>query len=411
MLPLIVRPALLDLIGGPPDAARFNAWVAALFYVPAVAGGVLGMAGGYLTDRLGRRRVLTWSLLLYAVSAAGAAFATSATALLILRCGTFIGVCVEFVAAVAWLAELFDDPVARERALGYTQACASLGGLMVSGAYYWIVTVSASLPAVRGGHQPWRYMLISGLVPAIPLLVVRPWLPESPVWIERRAAGTLRRPRVRELFQPTFRRTTVATAIMVTCGYAASFGANLQVPRIVPGLSEVRTMTATAREQTVGTVQWLQELGGLAGRIALAALAVRIAARRRLIRLFVVPGILVMPIVFFVAPNYGLRALECGTFLAGFFTVAQFSFWGNYLPRVYPTYLRGTGESFAANIGGRMLGTGGALVTTALVPLMPAGSSTIRLAHAAGAVGVTSFVLACVASRWLPEPRGAELPD
>ena len=411
MLPLIVRPALLDLIGGPPDAARFNAWVAALFYVPAVAGGVLGMAGGYLTDRLGRRRVLTWSLLLYAVSAAGAAFATSATALLILRCGTFIGVCVEFVAAVAWLAELFDDPVARERALGYTQACASLGGLMVSGAYYWIVTVSASLPAVRGGHQPWRYMLISGLVPAIPLLVVRPWLPESPVWIERRAAGTLRRPRVRELFQPTFRRTTVATAIMVTCGYAASFGANLQVPRIVPGLSEVRTMTATAREQTVGTVQWLQELGGLAGRIALAALAVRIAARRRLIRLFVVPGILVMPIVFFVAPNYGLRALECGTFLAGFFTVAQFSFWGNYLPRVYPTYLRGTGESFAANIGGRMLGTGGALVTTALVPLMPAASSTIRLAHAAGAVGVTSFVLACVASRWLPEPRGAELPD
>ena len=411
MLPLIVRPALLDLIGGPPDAPRFSAWVAALFYAPAVAGGVLGMAGGYLTDRLGRRRVLTWSLLLYAVSAAGAAFATSATALLILRCGTFIGVCVEFVAAVAWLAELFDDPITRERVLGYTQACASLGGLMVSAAYYWIVTVSASLPAVRGGHQPWRYMLISGLVPAIPLLIVRPFLPESPVWIARRAAGTLRRPRVRELFQPTFRRTTVVTAIMVTCGYAASFGANLQVPRIVPGLPEVRAMTATAREQTVGTVQWLQELGGLAGRVALAALAVRVASRRRLIRLFVAPGILVMPIVFFSAPNYGLRALECGTFLAGFFTVAQFSFWGNYLPRVYPTYLRGTGESFAANIGGRMLGTGGALVTTALVPLMPAGSSTLQLARAAGAVGVTSFLLAFVASGWLPEPRGAELPD
>jgi len=43
MLPLIVRPALVDLIGGPTDSARFNAWVAALFYVPAVAGGVFGM--------------------------------------------------------------------------------------------------------------------------------------------------------------------------------------------------------------------------------------------------------------------------------------------------------------------------------------------------------------------------------
>ena len=50
-------------------------------------------------------------------------------------------------------------------------------------------------------------------------------------------------------------------------------------------------------------------------------------------------------------------------------TVAQFSFWGNYLPRVYPTHLRGTGESFAANVGGRMIGTCAALVTTALVPL------------------------------------------
>ena len=411
MLPLIVRPALLDLVGGPSDSAFFNAWVAALFYVPAVAGGVFGMAGGYLTDRLGRRRVLTWSLMLYAISAAGAAFATSAPLLLMLRCGTFIGVCVEFVAAIAWLAELFDDPVTRERVLGYTQACASLGGLMVSSVYYWIVTKAGTLPAVHGGHQPWRYMLISGLVPAVPLLIVRPWLPESPVWIARRAAGTLRRPRVRELFRPTFRRTTIATTVMVTCGYAASFGANLQVPRIVPGLPDVQAMSATAREQTVGMVQWLQELGGLAGRVALAALAVRIARRRRLIRLFIAPGIIVMPLVFFGATREGLRALEFGTFLAGFFTVAQFSFWGNYLPRVYPTDLRGTGESFASNIGGRMLGTGGALVTTAMLPLMPAASSTLQLAHAAGVVGVTSFVLAFVASGWLPEPSGTELPE
>ena len=38
------------------------------------------------------------------------------------------------------------------------------------------------------------------------------------------------------------------------------------------------------------------------------------------------------------------------TFLAGLFTVGQFSFLGNYLPRVYPVHLRGTGEGFAANI-------------------------------------------------------------
>ena len=58
--------------------------------------------------------------------------------------------------------------------------------------------------------------------------------------------------------------------------------------------------------------------------------------------------------------------LTVGAFLAGLFTVAQFSFWGNYLPRVYPVHLRGTGEGFAANIGGRMIGTSFASVTNTI---------------------------------------------
>jgi MFS family permease len=411
MLPLIVRPALTELIAARPDSAEFNTWVGIMFYVPAIAGGIFGMLGGYLTDRLGRRRVLVWSILLYGVSACGAAYASSAGVWLICRCATFVGVCVEFVAAVAWLAELFPDPVDRERVLGYTQACASLGGLMVSAAYYWIVTFAASLPAVRGGHEPWRYMLISGIIPAIPLMLARPFLPESPMWIEKRNAGTLRRPSVAELFRPRFRRTTIVATVMVACGYAASFGANLQVPRIVPGLSEVQAMSRTAREQTVGSVQLLQEFGGLAGRIALAVLAVHIVSRRRLIHLFLVPSVIVVPLVFFFAPARGLRMVELGTFVAGFVTVAQFSFWGNYLPRMYPTYLRGTGESFAANIGGRMIGTGGALVTAELAGVMPGVSATAQLASAAGAVGVSVLVVALVASVWLPEPGSEELPE
>jgi MFS family permease len=411
MLPLIVRPALVELSTAAPGSAEFNRWVGILFYVPAIAGGIFGMLGGYLTDRLGRRRVLVWSIVLYGVSACGAAFATSLATLLAFRCATFVGVCVEFVAAVAWLAEIFPNPAQRERVLGYTQACASLGGLMVSGAYYGIVTVAGSLPSVRGAHEPWRYMLISGLIPAVPLMLARPFLPESPVWRARQNAGRLDRHGLGEIFRPRFRRTTIVTAVMVACGYAASFGANLQVPRIVPGLPKVQAMSATAREQTIGTVQLLQELGGLAGRLALAALAVHIVSRRRLVRLFLVPGVFVMPMVFFVAATRSLRLIELGTFIAGFVTVAQFSFWGNYLPRMYPTHVRGTGESFAANIGGRMIGTGGALVTAELTAAMPGGSASTQLAFAAGAVGLGSFLIALVASAWLPEPGGSELPD
>ncbi len=53
MLPLIVGPALQELIGAAPGSPEFNTWVGRLFYIPAIAGGVFGLVGGYLTDRLG----------------------------------------------------------------------------------------------------------------------------------------------------------------------------------------------------------------------------------------------------------------------------------------------------------------------------------------------------------------------
>src|SRR5438067_384859 len=186
VLPLIVRPALMEIAKVRPGTPQFNYWVGLLFYIPAVAGGIFGLLGGYLTDRLGRRRILVWSILLYAFSTLASGYATSVTTLLILRCTTFIGVCVEFVAAVAWLAELFPDPKQRESVLGYTQAFSSIGGLMISGAYYLMVTYAASLPAIYGAHEAWRYTLISGIIPAIPLMIIRPFLPESPVWQQKK---------------------------------------------------------------------------------------------------------------------------------------------------------------------------------------------------------------------------------
>ena len=95
MLPLIVRPALLELIGAAPGTPAFNLWVGMLFFVPAVVGGTFGLLGGYFTDLFGRRRVLVWSILLYACSALAAGFATSIEMLLVLRCTTFAGVVVE----------------------------------------------------------------------------------------------------------------------------------------------------------------------------------------------------------------------------------------------------------------------------------------------------------------------------
>ena len=409
MLPLIVRPALMDLAGVQPGTPEFNHWVGLLFYLPAVCGGVFGLLGGWLTDRLGRRRVLVWSILLYAFSAAAAGFSTTPEMLLFFRCTTFVGVSVEFVAAIAWLAEIFADQKRREAVLGWTQAWSSVGGVMVSAAYVLSVNYGESFPEILGGHAAWRYTLISGLIPAIPLIIIRPFLPESPIWKKKKEAGTLQRPSIKELFQPRLRRTTIVTTILAACSFGAAFGAIQHVPRIVPGL--VEDITVQQQETVVGLMNGFQEIGGASGRVLLAVLVGLFLTRKRLLRSLQSCGLIIFPVVFFFLTSTNVWLLGVGVFMAALVTVSQFSFWGNYLPRVYPTRLRGTGESFAANIGGRMIGTFAAYVTTTLSNYTPGETHYVQLAIAAAIVGTGVYAIGIVVSHWLPEPGEADLPD
>jgi MFS family permease len=411
MLPLIVGPALNDLAQIRPGTPEYNNWVSLLFYVPAVCGGIFGLIGGYLTDRFGRLRVLLWSILLYGFSAFAAGFSTSPEMLLALRCLTFIGVCVEFVAGIAWLAELFPHPKQREAVLGYTQAFSSLGGLMVTVAYGIGVSYGPSLPAIHGGHEAWRYTLISGVIPAIPLIFIRPFLPESPTWKEKKQAGTLKRPSFVELFRPEYLRTTLVTALLVACSYGAAFGALQHLPRIVPGLPGVLDLPRPQQQLIVRDVQLYQELGGLFGRFLLAFLAVRILGRQRLLRLFLLPGLVIIPLVFVFPAVSNLGLLKWGVFISGMIVVGQLSFWGNYLPRVYPTHMRGTGESFAANVGGRLVGTFAAVVTTQLATVMMGPTPFVKLAYSGACVALLVYVVALVVSYRLPEPARDKLPD
>jgi MFS family permease len=411
MLPLIFPDAMREFLGSNLQPQVVDKWRNLMFYVPAVCGGVFGLLGGYLTDRLGRRRVLTWSILVYAFSALAAGFATSLPMLLVLRCTTFIGVCVEFVAAVAWLAELFPNPKQREAVLGYTQAFSSFGGLMVATAYGLAVNYAQALPAINGGHQAWRYTLISGVIPALPLIIIRPFLPESPVWQEKKAAGTLRRPSIAELFRPEYRRTTIVTALLFASGLGVAFGAIQMLPQIVPGLPEAIGLPRPQQQTIAKSVQQIQEIGGLVGRFALAVLVLLIVSRRRLLRVFLIPGLILTPLVFIYPATTSLVGLQWGIFFVGFLTIAQLSFWGNYLPRVYPIHLRGTGESFAANVGGRMIGVSAVLLTTLLRGFMPGDSDPIKLAYAAAVVAFLLYTLGLILSFFLPEPKQEELPE
>lgn len=472
MLPLIARPALLELTGLTPAQPEFKNWVAILFYVPAFAGGIFGLLGGYLTDRLGRRFVLTWSILLYAFSAFFAGFSTNIYMLLVLRCTTFIGVCVEFVAAVAWLAELFPNPQQREKVLGQTQAFSSIGGLLVAVANGWVGDFGASLPTIAmpefltgalgqigdgHHHEAWRYTLMSGIIPAIPLILIRPFLPESPQWKAKKEAGSLKRPSIGQLFAPDLRKTTLVTAVGFACSLGAAFGAIQQMPQIVPGLKEVQAKAGAAREKAIAEAQAkgvtdekklkaaggaaaagvgqktateytkIQEIGGLVGRFLMALALAGVVRWGWTLRMFQLPGLILTPLLFYffvrlenthffdvnlsaiylgVLP---ITTMSIGMFLVGLCTVAQLSFWGNYLPHAYPVHLRGTGESFAANIGGRLIGTSAAAATAFLANYIPVAAGpthdALQFSTAAAIVGGLCYVIGVLVSFLLPEPK------
>src|SRR4029078_5560394 len=156
------------------------------------------------TERSGRKTVMIGSILVYSLSPLAAAYSTELWQFVLFRCTTFIGVCVEPAAALTWLAELFETKRQRELAIGWTLATASLGGIFVTEVFNEIRSFTQMypegvswLPVARAG---WRYTLLAGLIPGAMILLLMPFVPESRVWKERKAAGTLKRPRFGELF-------------------------------------------------------------------------------------------------------------------------------------------------------------------------------------------------------------------
>jgi MFS family permease len=537
MTPLVGVPAIAELLQVPPNNPLVTQWMGNLLWLSALCGGVFGLLGGWLIDRFGRKTIMAASIFLYALSPCFAAFSTSLEAFVFFRCTTFIGVCVEFVAAITWLAELFPDKRQKEIALGSTQAFASLGGVVVTAINSWVLLNANSLPGLPvhepfNSHATWRYTLLTGFLPAIPLVLLLPFVPESKVWREKRAAGTLRRPSLAELFSPALRRTTLVTALLSACAYGAAFGALQLTPlRVAPGLSdlaeqrnalrplqdearelnqqldeilprfeqactdapglfelsgkrgkvrialraarrafddpkieetrkselskqltgltnqlvqldtELSQLTSTKadakkalldREKVIGqlagnrekqepfdraikargnTVQLYQELGGLAGRITLAILLLFAIRRGTLLRLFQAPGLIVIPLTYVFLFRHEPALFAWGMAAAGFMTVAQFSYFGEYLPKVFPLHLRGTGGSFATNVGGRMFGTSAAFVTTSLVAPHLSGSTFEQVATGAAIVGTAVFLIGFAASFLLPEPKPDQMPE
>ena len=447
MFPVIGSQAIAELLKVSTTDPLVRLWSGRMLWIAALCGGTFGLLGGWLIDRFGRKRVMAASIFLYSFSPVFAAFSTSLTMLIVFRCTTFIGVCVELVAAVTWLSELFADKKRRQLAIGWTLAFASIGGILVTEVFNQLVRNEAGLPALPfgvQGHFAWRYTLLTGLVPGALILMLLPFVPESKVWAEKKKAGTLQRPSFKELFAPGLRQTTLVATGLSACAYAAAFGALQLTPlQMVPGLPDIKAQQAplvkeageiekslkmvekNSPEEKVllqrkkeigrqgaeitqyrrGDIQRWQELGGLTGRILLAILLVVVASHRTLLRIFLVPGLILFPVTYVFLFQGEYVVFAAAIFCCGLVTTSQFSYFGEYLPKAFPMHLRGTGGSFASNVGGRMLGTMAAILNTELLSELFPGDSAEKVAMAAAVIGGSVFFIALLLSFFLPEPR------
>lgn len=465
MTPLVAAPAIAELMKLPPSNPLVTNMVGNLLTVAAVCGGIFGLLGGWLVDKFGRKTMMAASIFLYSAAPFCAAYATTLTTFFIFRSATFIGVCVEFVAAVTWLAEVFQDRKQKEKWLGITQAFASVGGVCVTLASMWIneKLKAGGLPALGlpvgadGAAGSWRYLLMTGILPAIPIAILLPFVPESQVWRDKKAAGSLKRPSFGGLFSPELRRITLVTTILSACAYGIAFGAlQVTVARVTPGLPELAPQakvmkpmideakalnvelnkleaTDPARKDLLAKikanaiqqaphkkvvdemsakVQFRQEMGGLLGRVLLAVLLIVGLSRVALLKVFQIPALIILPVTYFMLFEKGGESFLWGYFLCGLVTVAQFSYFGEYLPKVFPLHLRGTGGSFATNVGGRMIGTCMATLNTSfLAPMLAGGIQNVRPSHvalAAGYIATAMAVIALIVGFLLPEPKAEE---
>ena len=122
-------------------------------------------------------------------------------------------------------------------------------------------------------------------------------------------------------------------------------------------------------------------------------------------------GLALFPLVF-LGPALGdASTFKYAVLLVTLVVGVQYSFWGNYLPRVFPLHLRGTGESFAMSFGARVLAPFTALVTPLLSNVMPGATPTLKLAHSMALVAVVATICALLLSRHLPEPSAELLDD
>lgn len=344
--------------------------------VGAVVGGVIF---GMLSDRLGRVRVLTWSIVLFAVFTGLCALARGYWDLLTYRAIAGIGLGGEFGIGMALVAETWPASK-RARATSYVGLGWQFGVLAAA------LATPVLLPIIG-----WRGMFALGIFPAVVAYAIRRKLHEPDVFIAHKANSAKTGSSLRALVADA-ETTRIGIGMIILCsvqnfGY---YGIMIWLPNYLStrfgyGLTQSALWTAVT---IAGMALGIFLFGHVADRFG-----------RRPAFLTYMLGAAVMVVVYSQLTAAG--ALLIGGAAMGFFVNGMLGGYGALMSELYPTAARATAQNVFFNIGRAVAGFGPLVVGTVSAAYgFPTAIAGLALLYLIDIVALLALI---------PERRGADL--
>ncbi len=344
--------------------------------IGAVVGGIIF---GMLSDRLGRVRILTWTIVLFAVFTGMCALAQGYWDLLAYRTIAGVGLGGEFGIGMALVAEAWPASK-RARASSYVGLGWQLGVLAAA------ILTPILLPVIG-----WRGMFALGIFPAVAAFFIRQSLHEPEVFVEKVEKAPEHKNSLALLVNDV-ETTKLSIGMIILCsvqnfGY---YGVMIWLPNYLAsrfGFS--LTQSAVWTSVTIA--------GMAVGIFAFGQIADRIGRRPTFFGYMLMAGIMVVVYSRLTDPF----ALLIAGAVMGFFVNGMLGGYGALISELFPTAARATAQNVLFNIG-RAVGGTGPVVVGAVAAALGFDTAIALLALLYGLDIVALFLL-------IPERRGATL--
>lgn len=295
------------------------------------AGGVIF---GYLSDKFGRKRVLSWTILTYSIGAMMCGFTMNLPWLIFWRSVTGLGVGGEWATGQSFIAEAFPAEK-RGRYGAYMQTGAPLG-----------IALAAVMGSFFAPAFGWRSAFVVSALPALLVLWIRRKMPESDLWVlqkQKSKAEQTRRGTWSQLFGPTIRKIFILALILTIFDMCAYWFTYSWLPSYLHherGFSLVKS----------GLWILVTQAGGFCGYLTFGHFADRFGRRPAYtIYSFIMASGLMMITVFWNAISSLPYLLLVFMFIVGIGT-GMFGGYGPLFSELFPTSIRNTAMGTAFNL-------------------------------------------------------------